>query len=130
MTPAVAAARTGGALLIGMALGVLYGFLRPLRPKYTLASDGIFVLAALMGWIYLAFGICRGDPRLGHWAAAIGGGFLWEMTVGRYLGKFYRGFWRLSGKIRRLIWAPFKKFFHFFGRNAKKALHLEKNRVQ
>ena len=75
MTPSVAGARTLAALILGAGLGFLYGFLRPLRPKHTWLADSLFVLAALAGWVYLAFGICQGDPRLGQWIAVIAGGW-------------------------------------------------------
>ena len=56
--PALAARFFGTACLLGAGLGLLYGFLRPLRPRHTLAVDGLFVTVLLWTWICLAFGIC------------------------------------------------------------------------
>ena len=51
MTPAVAAYRMACALALGAALGLIYGFLRPLRPRHTLLSDGIFLAVTAWAWI-------------------------------------------------------------------------------
>ena len=77
--PGIAAERFGTACLIGAGLGLVYGFLRPLRPKFTALSDLVFLLALLWGWLYLAFGICRGNSgfptvRPWCWGALAGNG--------------------------------------------------------
>ena len=51
MTPALAAYRLACALALGAALGLFYGFLRPLRPRHTLLSDGLFL--AVTGWVWI-----------------------------------------------------------------------------
>ena len=63
--PALDAARFSAACLLGMGLGVIYGFLRPLRPRLTALADLIFVACFGAAWVYHSFGICRGDLRLG-----------------------------------------------------------------
>ena len=57
MTPQTAARQLLGAFLLGLALGLVYGFLRPLSRRRRILGDGIFLLA--LGWavVYLAFGI-------------------------------------------------------------------------
>ena len=70
--PAVAAACFGAALLMGGALGVLYGFLRPLRPRLTHLADALFVVACFWTWIYLAFAVCGGDIRFAYTAGLAG----------------------------------------------------------
>ena len=64
MTPGTAAYRLVCALALGAALGLFYGFLRPLRPKYTVLADGVFLLGAFWVWLYYNFDICQGDIRL------------------------------------------------------------------
>ena len=49
---------------VGAGLGLVYGFLRPLRPRLTHLCDLLFVLAAFWGWIYVGFGICLGDVNM------------------------------------------------------------------
>ena len=66
--PGEAAYRFAAAWLIGCIVGIWYEFLRPLRPRFTGISDGIFLLGLLAGWLQLGFGICRGDLRLGYCA--------------------------------------------------------------
>ena len=48
-------------LVLGCLLGVYYGFLRPLRPRFTLLSDLLFVPVAGWVWLYYSFAICGGD---------------------------------------------------------------------
>ena len=78
-TPAVAAQRFGMACLLGVLLGVYYGFLRPLRPKLTALSDLLFVLGAGWVWLYLGFAVCRGDLRFGYTCGMFLGWFLWDL---------------------------------------------------
>ena len=79
--PALAAGRFLAACGIGALLGLFYGFLRPLRPRLTHLCDLLFVIAAFFGWLYLGFGVCLGDLRLGYTAGLAAGGFLWEKTA-------------------------------------------------
>jgi hypothetical protein len=101
------------ALTIGAALGAVYDFLRPLRPRLTAVSDGIFVLAALWGWIYLTFGICGSDSRIGCTLALPVGGIVWEMTLGRLFRPVFSYFWRVILWPGRKIFIIFQKFYKF-----------------
>ena len=118
------------ALGMGLGLGLVYGFLRPLRRGRGLLTDLAVVLFALYLSIRLGFGVCGGDLRLGYWAGLLGGAFLWEGTLGRLLRPFFARFWHIVGRIfsfpRRLIKKITKKLVVF----RKKYLHLGKNRVQ
>ena len=80
--PALAAQRFGAALLLGATLGIFYGFLRPLRPRFTWLSDTLFVLACFWAWLVLSFGVCLGDLRIGYTAGIGLGCLLWEATAG------------------------------------------------
>ena len=72
--PRDAAVRFALACLLGGGLGLVYGFLRPLRPRHTGLADGIFLPVLVWTWLYLGFEICRGDLRLGYTAGlAVGG---------------------------------------------------------
>ena len=50
-TPQAEALRFLTACLLGAGLGVVYGFLRPLRPKWTTLADSAFLLAAVLAWL-------------------------------------------------------------------------------
>ena len=63
--PATAARCFLAAVLFGLGLGPVYGFLRPLRPRYTAAADGLFLIAAFFAWLCHSFAVCGGDIRLG-----------------------------------------------------------------
>lgn len=89
-------------VLMGCGLGALYGFLRPLRPALTALADGIFVLCCATCWVYLCFGVCAGDIRLGYVVGAMLCAVGWEATLGRLLNPVFR-----------LFWLPLKKLLHF-----------------
>ena len=109
--PALDARRFGIACLMGAALGIYYGFLRPLRPKHTALSDLLFIPAAGYSWLYLGFAVCRGDIRLSYCMGLLVGATAWEMTVGRWLRPVLYGFWGALSKIFHKIFRIFEKFF-------------------
>ena len=109
-TPAQAFYRFCVALVLGCGLGLYYGFLRPLRPRLTTLSDLLFLPAAGWIWIYLSFGVCAGDIRMGYTLGLFCGGFLWELTVGRLLRPLFYAFWRAVGNILAFFFRPIKIF--------------------
>lgn len=109
--PAVAARRLLAALGLGLALGLIYGFLRPLRRKSNTPGDLLFLLCAGAAWVELGFGICNGDLRLGYIAGLPVGAFVWEMTVGKVLRPVFFRFWQIVERIFSLPWRLTKKSF-------------------
>ena len=109
--PSVAAYRFAVACLYGMGVGALYGFLRPLRPRYTGFADMLTVFALLAAWLQLSFQVCQADLRLGYTAGIFCGAVLWEITAGRLLRPAFRAFWRCASRIWCFLTCPFKKFF-------------------
>ncbi len=109
--PYVAFSRFLIGLLLGGVLGLVYGFLRPLRRKKKTLPDLVFVLAA--GWVYLYYGfaVCRGDLRLGYTAAPIAGAIGWDRTVGLWLRPVPEKFWEFIRKILHPLGRSFKKFW-------------------
>lgn len=118
--PEAGAVRFAVALAVGAVLGLLYGFLRPLRPKHTLFADGVFLLGTYLGWIWWAFAICAADPRIVGLGAMALGAFLWENTAGRLLRPIFRYFWTIIGKMWHFITWPAKKI----SKQEKFCLHL------
>lgn len=98
-------------LALGCGLGLLYGFLRPLRRRRNWPADLVFMLACLVCWIWFSFGICAGDIRLLPTATLALGALLWEATVGRRLQGLFRGFWCGIFSFFRSLTFPAKKFF-------------------
>ena len=90
--PELAVRRFLIACLLGGGLGLLYGFLRPLRSRKGSFADGIFLLVTFYVWLYLSFSVCRGDLRLGYHAGLVLGGVLWEQSFGRWLRPVFLGF--------------------------------------
>lgn len=120
MTPEVAAWRLGCSMALGAALGLTYGFLRPLRPRHTWLADGLFLLAAIWVWLYLSFAICRGDLRTGVSFGMLTGLILWEGTAGRLLRPLFSLFWKEMAVLGGFFARPFKKFANL----QKMCLHL------
>ena len=95
------------AILLGAVLGLFYGFLRPIRPRWL--ADLIF-LAGLLGiWIYLCFGLCGADPRFGYTVTLLGGCLAWEVLFGKLLKPLFSAFWKGIFRILSLFLLPFKK---------------------
>lgn len=128
--PNLAARQLLIALAMGLGLGLCYGFLRPLRRVGNWLRDLLFLPCLLWAWLYLGFGVCKGDLRLGYFAGLPLGALLWETTVGRPLRPVFFGFWGLIFHILSAISRFFKKFFKKCRVFQKKYLHLGKNRVQ
>jgi len=97
MTPAEALRHFSIALGMGAALGVLYGFLRPVAGRCRWFADLVFMVAFFRVWLELGFGICRGDLRLGCSAGLPCGIFLWDKTLGRFLRPVFDCFGDGSG---------------------------------
>ena len=97
--PGLALQRLGAGCLLGVGLGVLYGFLRPLRPRHTGLSDAAFLLGVGWAWGYLALAVCGGDLRPGYSVGLAVGALAWETTAGRLIDPVFALFWRLIGKI-------------------------------
>ena len=99
------------ACLIGLGLGLIYGFLRPLRRNRPVLSDLLFLPFLGYAWLYLGFAICRGDLRLGYCAGLFVGAVLWEWTVGRLLRPVFDLFWRVVFRVCRGFFRIFEKIF-------------------
>jgi len=107
--PELAARQFLLACLVGAGLGIVYGFLRPLRRKHGALGDLLFVAAAFWGWLCWGFGICRGDYP-GPGILGLGLGCLaWEVTVGRLLRPVFSGFWKIIDKLFQYSLWPAKK---------------------
>lgn len=108
--PVLDARRFGIACLLGLGLGLYYGFLRPLRPRHTGLSDLLFLPALFYSWLYLSFGVCDGDIRLSYSMGLLVGTVVFQWTAGRWLRTIFQGFWRVIGKIYRQIFNFLKNF--------------------
>jgi hypothetical protein len=119
ITPEITLQRFAIALFLGAVLGVYYGFLRPLRPRFTTLSDLAFLPALFWVWLYHSFAVCGGDLRLGYSVGLLLGGLAWEMTAGRLLRPVFRGFWRGIGRVTAFFLTPVKKFFKKTAKSSK-----------
>ena len=114
MTPADSFRHFLIACLLGLGLGVLYGFLRPLRKKHPHISDLLFLPGLFWAWLQLNFGVCLGDLRLGCNMGLAVGILAWELTVGKLLRPFFSLFWKCMEKIWQTFLLPFRIFLKFF----------------
>ena len=122
----------GKGLLMGCGLGLIYGFLRPVHPRWL--GDLLFSAGFFWAWFQLMFGICGGDLRLAYTVALLGGLFLWESTFGRFLRPVFSSFWKVFSKIFYIIWLPFKNilkksgnFINFLFARSKKWVTIKCN---
>lgn len=111
ISPALAWGHFLTACLLGAGLGLVYNFLRPLRPRFTALSDLLFLGVLGYTLVYLFFGVCAGDIRGGYALGLAAGGFAWEWTLGRLISPVFAGFWKALGHLFRALGAPWKKFF-------------------
>lgn len=124
--PAAAAGRFAAACLLGVVLGVVYGFLRPPRQKHPHLADSLFLLVLFPAWIYLSFGICGGDLRLGYVFGLFLGIWAGAATLGRFLQPIFRFLWKILG----FPWHLLKKFFKKMKKLQKNYWHPGKNGLQ
>ena len=111
--PALAAHRFVCCCLLGAALGVYYEFLRPLRPRYTLAADALFLTGCVWVWLIMSFRVCRGDLRLGYSAGLLAGGIVWDLAFSSLIAPIFSGFWKFVRAILGFALLPAKKFSEF-----------------
>ena len=79
-------------ILLGCGLGLLYGFLRPFRPRWL--GDLIWIIALFWGWLVLCFGLCGADPRMGYTLSLLAGILLWDSVFGSILHPLFSSFWK------------------------------------
>lgn len=108
--PALAAHRFVCCCLLGAALGVYYEFLRPLRPRYTLAADALFLTGCVWVWLIMSFRVCRGDLRLGYSAGLLAGGIVWDLAFGSLIAPIFPDSGNSSGRSWALRCCPQKIF--------------------
>lgn len=132
--PAEAAARLLGAFAWGLALGVAYSFLRPLRQKMPCFADGLFVLCLMIGWVYVSFGVCLGDIRMGYTVAMLLGVGAWEATAGWLLRRCFWWLWRgifavlaFPGKIMGKLFQKIRIFLKNVFASVKKWSTIKRN---
>lgn len=109
--PAVAAQRVLWALAVGAFLGLCYDFLRPLRRRHHAPADAVFVLIALLAWVWYNFKICAGDIRMGGTVTLGLGILLWLGTVSMVVRKVFYWFWLAIFRIFFFFTYPFVKIF-------------------
>ena len=103
--------RLGLGALMGLGLGAIFGFLRPIRPRFL--GDLLFVPILVYAWLVLSFQICRGDLRLAYCAAMGLGAAAWTVTLGRLIYPVFCLFWGLVGRILVFPWVFLKKTLNF-----------------
>ena len=112
-TPNTAALRFLTGLVLGCVLGLVYGFLRPVRRGRAVLPDLLFAVIAVWVYLYYGFAVCRGDLRMGYFAAPIVGAIGWDSVFGRWLLPVYGGFWKIIDKVCRPMLRICKKFWFF-----------------
>lgn len=123
MTPAVGFVRLVWAFCFGLALGLCFDIVRPIRPRFL--GDLLFLIAMGWFWLQLAFGICSGDLRFGCLSALGVGVLLWEIGPGRILQPLFCQIWRLFALPFKKIFKKIKKILKFLFARRKKSSTIE-----
>jgi hypothetical protein len=108
--PALAAQRLIHCAALGLALGLWYGFLRPLQRGRAVLADTLFMLGAGWAWLFAGFALCGGDLRLGYFCAVGAGAWAFDRTLGKLLMPVIFKIWWVFGKIFLFFVAPGKIF--------------------
>ena len=111
--PSIAARRLLASVVLGMLLGIIYEFLRPLRRKRNWPADLLFFPAALWLWAELAFRFCRTDLRAGNLIVFFLSALFADTAVRPWLSPVFEGFWTGIRSIFHIFLFPFKKFINF-----------------
>lgn len=109
--PAEATHRILWALAVGAFLGLCYDFLRPLRRRHHAPADTVFVLAALIAWVWYNFKICAGDIRMGGTVTLGLGILLWLGTASMVVRKVFYWFWLAIFQVLTVFTLPFSIIF-------------------
>ena len=125
MTPAVALTRFMWSLALGMALGLWFGFIRPIRPRFV--GDLLFLIFFGWIWLQLTFAVCEGDLRMGHLFGLFVGVILWHKGPGRIIAPIFSLFWRIFSLPFKKISEFFKKILKFLYAKRKKSCTIDKN---
>lgn len=115
--PQIAAGRYLWGVGLGLMLGLLYGFLRPLGRRVRTLADLLFLIGVFPAWVYFSFAVCQGDLHLGYLSSLFVGGILFDCTLGRLLRPLWRGFWSVVEGFFRKLGNIFKKIFRFLKKN-------------
>lgn len=121
MIPGTIGGRVVQCILLGGAIGLGADVVYPLQKKAAMLAQMLWSTWILWVWLVICFGVCRGDIRLGYWAAAALGAALWRGTASRLIRPV---FLRIGRKIRTIIGLPVKlskfilKKINFFKKNS------------
>jgi hypothetical protein len=117
-----AAARFGIGVALGVGLGVVYDFLRPLGKRRKWPRDLLFSAVAVYFWLVEAFAVCRCDIRMVY-TLSLGLGFwIWEISLSRWVRPVFAAFWWV-------ILTPVKKILKKFSVFCKIVFAYRKKRV-
>ena len=125
MTPAVALTRFLWSLAYGMALGLGFSFIRPIRPRFL--GDLLFLIFFGWSWVQLTFAICEGVLRLGHLFGLLLGAILWSVGPGKLISPIFLHFWRIFAWPFKKFLEIFKKILKFLYAKRKKSCTIDKN---
>ena len=124
MTPAIALNRFLWSLALGMALGLAFDFIRPIRPRFL--GDLLFLIFFGFTWLQLAFSICCRDLRMGYLLGMLGGWVLCICTVGKWLQCLFYGFFHFLARILSYLHQIIRKIFVFFKKILKVLFAIRK----
>ena len=108
-------------ILLGGTIALGADIMYSLQKKSVMLAQVLWSIWIFWVWLVICFGVCRGDIRMGYWAAAALGAVLWRGTVSRLFRPvilaFGRKIWTIIGMPVKLSKIILKKI-NFFKKNS------------
>lgn len=120
MNPGLVWHRLAGCFLAGILLGPAADLFRPLHRRLPVLTQLIIGTEFFLCWLYLGFGLCRGDLRMGYFGSAALGFLLWERCFGRCMGAFFGKLWHAAAIPLKFCLKIFQKISNFLFARWKK----------
>ena len=108
LNPGLVWNRLAGCFLAGVLLGPAADLFRSLHRRLPVLTQLVIGTEFFLCWLWLGFGLCRGDLRIGYLLGTAAGFCFWEWYFGTCTGAFFGKLWHAAA-------IPLKfclKFFH------------------
>ena len=120
MSPGLVWNRLAGCFLAGILLGPAVDLFRPVHRRLPVLTQLLMAAEFFACWLWLGFGLCRGDLRLGYFSSAALGFYLWERCFGTCTAAFFAIFWHAAAIPPKFCLKIFQKISNFLFARWKK----------
>ena len=82
--------------LAGVLLGPAADLFRPLHRRFPVLTQLMIGTEFFLCWLWLGFGLCRGDLRIGYLLGTAAGFFVWEWSFSTCTEAFFGKLWHAA----------------------------------